>query len=91
LKEYNVPNDLFANSDQTNCMYAPGDKLKYAKTGMKQVSVIGAEEKRAFTIMVTIMSAGCLLTFQAIYQGKTDRSCPNSKSPHYNAAIVAGF
>jgi hypothetical protein len=55
------------------------------------VSVIGTEEKRAFTVMVTIMSAGCLLPFQAIYQGKKERSCPNSMSPHYNAAIVAGF
>jgi hypothetical protein len=91
LKEFDIPDELFANSDQTNRKYAPGDKPTYAKTGAKQVSVIGAEEKRAFTVMVTITSAGCLLPFQVIYQGKTERSCPNSKSPHYDAAIAAGF
>jgi hypothetical protein len=91
LKEYDIPTELFANSDQTNRLYAPGDKLTYAETGAKQVSVIGAEEKRAFTVMVTVTSAGRLLPFQAIYQGKTEKSCPDPKSPYYDAAVAAGF
>jgi hypothetical protein len=72
LKEYDIPAELYANSDQTQRLYAPGDKLTYAKTGAKQVSVIGGDEKRAFTVMVTVMSAGTLLPFRAIYQGKMD-------------------
>jgi hypothetical protein len=59
--------------------------------GSKQVTVIGGDEKRAFTVMVTVTSAGKLLPFQAIYQGKTDRSCPAPTSPNYKDAVAAGF
>ena len=90
IKEYDIPAELYANSDQTQRLYAPGDKLTYAETGAKQVSVIGGDEKRAFTVMVTVTSSGLLLPFQAIYMGKTIRSCPTS-GPHYNDAIAAGF
>jgi hypothetical protein len=90
IKEYDIPAELYANSDQTQRLYAPGDKLTYAETGAKQVSVIGADEKRAFTTMVTVTSAGVLLPFQAIYVGKSIRSCPTS-GPHYDDAIKAGF
>jgi hypothetical protein len=91
IKEYDIPAELYANSDQTQRLYAAGDKLMYTKTGAKQVSVIGGDEKRAFTVMVTVTSAGLLLLFQSIFQGKTNCSCPNKESPHYNDAIAAGF
>src|SRR5208283_3351359 len=71
--------------------YAAGDKMTYAKRGAKQVSVIGGDEKWAFTVMVTVTSSGVLLPFQAIYQGKTERSCPAPSSPAYDEAISAGF
>src|SRR6202142_2169212 len=83
LKEYDIPAELFANSDQTNRLYAPGDKLMHAGTGAKQESVIGGEEKRAFPVIVTVTSAGRKLPFQAIYQGKTNRSGPDLKAPKY--------
>jgi len=60
------------NSDQTQWLYAPGDKLTYAEVDSKQVSVVGRDEKQAFTTMVTITSARVLLPFQAIYHGKTE-------------------
>jgi hypothetical protein len=91
LKEYGIPPELYANSDQTQRLFASGDKLTYAETGSKQVSVVGADEKRAFTVMVTVTSAGTLLPFQAIYQGKTERSCPAPTSPNYKDAIDSGF
>jgi DDE superfamily endonuclease len=91
LKEYDIPAELFVNSDQTQRLYAPGDKLMYAEIGAKQVSVIGGDEKRAFIVMVSVSSAGRMLPFQAIYHGKTERSCPDKKSPNYDAAIAAGF
>jgi hypothetical protein len=91
IKEYDIPPELYANSDQTQRLYAPGDKLTYAETGSKQVSVVGGDEKRAFTVMVTVTSSGTLLPFQAIYHGKTERSCPDPKSPNYGDAIAAGF
>jgi DDE superfamily endonuclease len=91
LKEYDIPAELYANSDQTQRLYAAGDKLTYAEIGAKQVSVIGGDEKRAFTVIVTITSAGRLLPFQAIYMGKTQKSCPNAEAPRYAECIAAGF
>jgi hypothetical protein len=55
------------------------------------VSVIGGDEKRAFTVMVTITSAGFMLPFQAIYMGKSPRSCPKLDSPMHKEAVAAGF
>jgi hypothetical protein len=91
LKEYDIPAELYANSDQTQRLYAPGDKLTYAETGAKQVTVIGGDEKQAFTTMVSVTSAGRLLPFQGIYHGKTERSCPDPQSTNYRDAIAAGF
>jgi hypothetical protein len=91
IKEYDIPAELYANSDQTQRLYAAGGQLTYAETGAKQVSVLGAEEKRAFTVMVTITSAGLLLPFQTIYVGLTNRSCPHTKATCYDDATAAGF
>lgn len=91
LKEYGIPADLYANSDQTQRLYAPGNKLTYDAIGSKQVSVIGGDEKRAFTVMVTITGAGTLLPFQSVYVGKTARSCPDVTAPNYHSSLEAGF
>ena len=61
------------------------------KRGAKQVSLVGGEEKRAFTAMVSIANNGTLLPFQAIYQGKTILSCPSKTAPHFNDVICAGM
>ncbi|KAE9396378.1 hypothetical protein BT96DRAFT_824716 [Gymnopus androsaceus JB14] len=91
IKEYNIPAELFINSDQTQMLYAPGDKLTWAKTGSSQVSVLGAEEKRAFTVTVGVTASGRALPFQAVYAGRTDRSCPSKQSPYYQAALDVGI
>ncbi|KAF8193422.1 hypothetical protein BJ912DRAFT_241100 [Pholiota molesta] len=91
IKEYDIPSPLYVNSDQTQVVYAPGDKMTYAECGAKQVSLVGGEEKRAFTVMVSVSNDGFLLPFQAIYEGKTNASCPSKDSPHYEDVIRAGM
>lgn len=91
IKEHDIPPSLFVNSDQTNVVYAPGDKMTWTDTGSNQVSLVGVEEKRAFTTMVSVASNGTLLPFQAIYQGKSDRSCPNRNAPYWAEAEAAGI
>ena len=66
IKEEDIPPELYANSDQTHVVYAPGNTLTWAETGAKQVSLVGTDEKQAFTVMVTVASNGTLLPFQAI-------------------------
>jgi len=91
IKEYDIPSTLYVNSDQTQVVYAPGDKLTYAERGSKQVSLVGGDEKRAFTVMVSVANDGSLLPFQAIYEGKTALSTPSKTALHYADVIKVGM
>jgi len=85
-----IPDALRVNSDQTQVVYAPGNKMTWTTTGDKQVAVVGTEEKRAFTLLVSVVGNGSLLPFQAIYQGLTKRSLPNETLPAYKTATSEG-
>jgi hypothetical protein len=65
--------------------------MTWADTGAKQVSVIGVDEKRAFTVLASVAANGTLLPFQAIYEGLTNRLLPESSTPNYDEVIDAGF
>ena len=91
VKEEDIPSELLANSDQTQIIYAPGNRMTWAETGSKQVSVVGMEEKRAFTLLVSVAADGTLLPFQAVYQGSTDQSLPKKNAPHYHDVTMAGM
>ncbi|KAF5323141.1 hypothetical protein D9758_018984 [Tetrapyrgos nigripes] len=91
IKEEDMLPEFIVNSDQTNVIYAPGDKMTWGESGAKQVELLGGEEKRAFTVMVSVCLDGRVLPFQAIYSGKTKVSCPSPSSPSYDKAISAGF
>jgi hypothetical protein len=91
IKEEDIPPELFVNSDQTQVVYAQGSKLTWAPTGSRQVTVIGEDEKRAFTVTVSVSNSGTLLPFQAIYQGQSSKTCPSESAPDYGSAKAAGF
>ncbi|KAJ8592551.1 hypothetical protein M405DRAFT_686519, partial [Rhizopogon salebrosus TDB-379] len=91
MKEEDIPTPLYINSDQTQVVYAQGSSLTWAKTGSKQVSTIGNDEKRAFTVVVSISNDGTMLPLQAIYQGSTKGSCPSTSSDRYDDSLNAGF
>jgi hypothetical protein len=79
------------NSDQTQVVYTQGSKLTWTKTGSRQVTVIGEDGKRAFTVVVSVSNSGELLPFQAIYQGYSAKTCPSASAKDYDAAKAAGF
>jgi hypothetical protein len=91
IKEEDIPAELYVNSDQTQLVYAPGNRMTWAPTGSKQVAVVGMDEKRAFTLLVSVAADGTILPFQAIFQGKTKLSLPAASSPNYDDAMKAGF
>lgn len=91
IKEEDVPSPLYINSDQTQVVYAQGAALTWSKTGSKQVSTVGNDEKRAFTIVVSISCDGTVLPFQTIHQGYTKKSCPAPTSQSYDQCIKANF
>jgi DDE superfamily endonuclease len=91
IKEEDIPVYLVVNSDQTGVVYGPGSKLTWAPRGSKQVSLIGADEKRAFTALLSISANGFVLPIQAVFEGLTEKSCPSPAAPHYADCIKAGF
>jgi hypothetical protein len=61
------------------------------ENGSKQVELVGAEEKQAFTIMASVANDRNLLLFQAIYQGLTPQTEPGQSAPGYADCKAAGF
>lgn len=91
IKEEDIPPELWVNSDQTQAVYAPGNKMTWAETGSKQVPVIGTEEKRAITILILVASDGTVPPMQVIYSGKTDCSQPSKNAPYFKDLVDAIF
>ena len=60
IKEHNIVAELWVNSDQGNNNFSPGTKMTWMEHG-KQVSLIGGDKKRAFTLMVSVSASGELL------------------------------
>ncbi|VDC01763.1 unnamed protein product [Peniophora sp. CBMAI 1063] len=92
IKEWDVPPELVLNTDQTQGVFTQGTKLTWAPTGTRQVAVVGTEEKRAFTAVVTVASSGELLPFQAVYAGSQENVVlPKPTSPCFAEAEKIGI
>ncbi|KZT31339.1 hypothetical protein SISSUDRAFT_955896, partial [Sistotremastrum suecicum HHB10207 ss-3] len=71
IREASIDDGAFlVNTDQTQVIYAMGPKLTWNESGVKQVDVLGTEEKRAFTLVVGVSASGEALPFQAVFAGK---------------------
>ncbi|KAG8938021.1 hypothetical protein FRC00_001924 [Tulasnella sp. 408] len=91
IQDEQIPADLVINADQTQVVLVQGTKASYAETGSKQVDVVGQTEKRAFTLMLSVLQSGEALPFQAIYTGKDpQRSLPKPTSSAYSELILLG-
>ena len=91
IKRFDIPIALYINTSQTQVIYAQGSNLTWMETGLLQVSTVGENEKWAFTVVVSVSNSGDLLPFQAIYVGKSKRSCPDKSAKHYKDTQAAGF
>ena len=76
--EYNIPDSLVLNSDQTPSKYVTVVRTTMAP---KNVAVAGLNDRRAITATLTISLDGKMLPFQAIYGGKTKQSVQKIKFP----------
>jgi hypothetical protein len=75
IRDYAIPAALRVNTDQTQTNYQMGGKRTWNKKGEKQVSTMGMDEKRAFTLVPSISASGELLPMQTIFHGRTSASC----------------
>jgi len=76
-EEHNIPKDMIVNFDQTGCKFVPVSNWTLAPKGSSQVEIVGIEDKREMTVLITISANGVLLPPSLIYAGKTDRCHPH--------------
>jgi len=81
IADHDIPETCIVSGDQTGNTFAQSSQSTYAETGTNQVTIVGKEDKRAFTIMVGISMGGDVLPFQVIYGGHTDGSLPKLNEP----------
>lgn len=68
-----------------------GGKRTWNKSGERQITTMGMDEKRAFTLVPSISATGELLPMQTIFHGKTSVSCPSKSARRYKEAERLGF
>ncbi|KAL1673104.1 hypothetical protein EV122DRAFT_181606, partial [Schizophyllum commune] len=92
VRDFGIPAALRVNTDQTQLVYQQGAGQTWNLAGETQISVLGMEEKRAFTLVPGIAASGDVLPFQAVFCGKTGGSCPDAKvADCYDEAMALGF
>jgi hypothetical protein len=77
VKAYNIPTCLVINTYQTRIHLVPtrGDRTWETK-GAKHIQVLGIEDKKQITTIVSSSTNGTLLPLQIVFQGTTNHSLP---------------
>jgi hypothetical protein len=81
IRDHSIPACCCVNCDQTGYNYGKPGACTYDPIGTNQVTIVGKEDKRSFTIMVGISMSGEVLPFQIMYAGMTAGSLPNINDP----------
>lgn len=79
--EFDIPDDLVLNWDQTGVKLVPVSDWTMESQGSRQVSIVGIDDKREMTVLVTTSLSGTLLPPQLLYAGKTDKCHPKVQFP----------
>ncbi|EIW56579.1 uncharacterized protein TRAVEDRAFT_107282, partial [Trametes versicolor FP-101664 SS1] len=88
---YNIKADMVINADQTGISLFPTGKYTYEVKGLKDVLIVGHEEKWQMTLVVASSMSGNMLPFQSVWGGKTAESLPSTKAARRNEADALGF
>lgn len=82
---------LIINYDQTGVYIRPNQSQTFEERGSKQVSVVGNDEKRAYTLGVASTADGTLLPLEQVWSGSTAKSLPKSTADGFQEAKAHGF
>ena len=74
VEEFNIPETLIINIDQTPLKYVPIRKETMAKRNSTSVTIEGSDDKRMITGTFAVTLSGNFLSMQLIYGGKTNQS-----------------
>jgi len=78
-REAEIPNHLFFNLDETAVWLTPNSAYTMARRDFKVVPLIGLEDKRCFTSIITSSASGKLLKPTIIWAGTTTRCHVNDE------------
>ena len=81
ILQYNIPEELILNLDQTPLGFTSASKVTFAPMGSKKVPISNIDDKRQITGTFTVSIKGDFLLIQLIYTGLTDRCHPKVKFP----------
>jgi hypothetical protein len=87
MSSYGVHPSLVINFDQAGLNLIPASARTYEKKGTSSVPIVGAEDKRQITVVVSSSLDGTLLPLQLIFQGHQQRVMPK----HTSKTAEAGF
>ena len=76
VEEFNIPETLIINIDQTPLKYVPVSKETMAKRNSTSVTTEGSDDKRMITGTFAVTLGGNFLPMQLIYGGKTNQNIP---------------
>ena len=79
--QYNIPNKLIINANQTPPKFVATDSITMAVHGAKHVSRRMANDKRVITVKLCECFDGVILPFKFICTGKTKIPLPNANFP----------
>ena len=82
VEEFNIPETLSINIDQTSLGYVPVSKETMAKRNSTSVTIEGSDDKRMITGTFSVTLSGIFLPMQLIYGGKTNQSIPRYNFPY---------
>ncbi len=71
VQSNSIPLALVLNWDQTGSKLVPVSECTLEKEGTKQIPVVGKDDKREITVLITVAATGDMLPPQVIYKGET--------------------
>ena len=76
VEEFNIPETVIINTDQTPLKYVPVSKETMTKRNSTSVTIEGSDNKRMITGTFAVTLNGNALPMQLIYGDKTNQSIP---------------
>ena len=81
VHSHSIPQALIINLDETGLKLLPVSDWALGLQGTTKVKVVGVDDKREITGVVTASMAGELLPLQLLYTGTTERCHPTFYFP----------
>ncbi len=90
VKVYNIPMCVIVNTNQIGVHLVPtGRDQTWETRGAKHVHVLGIEDKRQITIVVSSSTERSLLPLQVVFQGTTNHTLPPMNHGRKQCSLIS--